>query len=54
MTNLKEMKNYISVNNLGHLVRELVEGLEVESESAIEYVYDSKTMSKEEFVRKYF
>lgn len=54
MTNINEMKNYILNNNLAHLVRELVNGLEISSESAIEYVYDQHTMTKEEFIKKYF
>lgn len=54
MRTLEEMKNYLVENGLTHLVRELVNGLELSSESAIEYVYDSKTLSNKEFAAKYF
>lgn len=36
------------------MFRELVDGLGMNSEDAIEYVYDMKTMSDEEFAKKYF
>lgn len=54
MKNLDEMKTYILNNNLAHLVRELVNGLDCSSESAIEYVYDQHVLTKEEFIKKYF
>lgn len=54
MKNIEEMKKYILDNNLAHLVRELVDSLGYTSESAIEYVYDQHTMTKEEFIAKYF
>lgn len=54
MATIETMKNYIRENNLTHLVKELVVGLGVDSASAIEYVYDSKTMTKADFARKYF
>ena len=47
-------KEFIKNNNLTGMVRELVEGLGMNSADAIEYVYDMKTMSNEEFAKKYF
>lgn len=46
-------KEFIKNNNLTGMVRELVEGLGMNSVDAIEYVYDMKTMSNEEFAEKY-
>ena len=46
-------KEFIKNNNLTGMVRELVEGLGMNSADAIEYVYDMKTMSNEEFAKKY-
>lgn len=46
-------KEFIKNNNLTGMVRELVEGLGMNSVDAIEYVYDMKTMSNEEFAKKY-
>lgn len=51
--NIDEMKNYLRENNLTHLVRELADG-SGDSTWAIKWVYDSHTLSKEEFRRKYF
>ena len=42
------------MNNLCGRVRELVEGADMDSADAIEYVYDAHILSKEEFVAKYF
>lgn len=39
--------------NLAGMVRELVDGLGMNSADAIDYVYDMKTMSDEEFAKKY-
>ena len=47
-------KEFIKNNNLTGMVRELVEGLGMNSAEAIDYVYDMKTMSNEEFSKKYF
>lgn len=44
-------KEFIKNNNLTGMVRELVEGLGMNSVDAIEYVYDMKTMSNEEFAK---
>jgi len=50
---IEEMKNYIKENGWCHLVRELnYDGNS--TEEAIEYVYDQHTLTKEEFVEKYF
>lgn len=49
----KMKKEFIKNNNLTGMVRELVEGLGMNSVDAIEYVYDMKTMSNEEFAKKY-
>ena len=46
-------KEFIKNNNLTAMVRELVEGLGMNSADAIDYVYDMKTMSNEEFAEKY-
>lgn len=46
-------KEFIKNNNLTGMVRELVEGLGMNSVDAIDYVYDMKTMSNEEFAKKY-
>ena len=46
-------KEFIKNNNLTGMVRELVDGLGMNSVDAIEYVYDMKTMSNEEFAKKY-
>lgn len=46
-------KEFIKNNNLTGMVIELVDGLGMSSEDAIEYVYDMKTMSNEEFAKKY-
>lgn len=51
---LNEMKEYLRKNNLTHLVRELVSGAEYKSEDAIELVYDQHTLTKEQFIAKYF
>lgn len=47
-------KEFIKNNNLTAMVRELVEGLDMSSAGAIDYVYDMETMSNEEFAEKYF
>ena len=52
-TRIEEMKNFLKENNLTHLVRELVEG-GCNVDGAIEWVYDSHTLGKEEFRHKYF
>lgn len=54
MKSLEEMKKYIKEQNKTHLVRELVEGIDYPPEKAIEEVYDHLTLTKEEYVRKYF
>ena len=52
--NMNKMKEYINDNNKTHLVRELVEGLEMKVDDAVQYVYDSITMTTEQFKNKYF
>lgn len=54
MKNIEIMKEYLKNNNLAHLVRELVFGLGMDVNSAIEYVYDGHVLSKEQFSKKYF
>lgn len=49
----KMKKEFIKNNSLTGMVRELVDGLGMNSVDAIEYVYDMKTMSNEEFAKKY-
>ena len=46
-------KEFIKENNLTAMVRELVDGLGMSSADAIDYVYDIKTMTNEEFSKKY-
>ena len=52
-TAIETMKDYLRKNNLVHLVSELVKGLDMDVDGAIEYVYDSKTLSEVEFAKKY-
>jgi hypothetical protein len=54
MKNIEMMKEYLRNNNLTHLVRELVSGLGMDVNSAIEYVYDGQVLNKEQFSKKYF
>lgn len=54
MKNIEIMKEYLKNNNLTHLVRELVSGLGMDVNSAIEYAYDGHVLSKEQFSKKYF
>lgn len=57
MKNIEDMKKYILDNNLAHLVRELSQNMDNNENAvkvAIEYVYDQHTMTKEEFIKKYF
>lgn len=54
MMKLEAMKSYIRENNLTHLVKELVTGADMDVASAVEYVYDMKTLSKSQFASKYF
>lgn len=54
MKNIEMMKQYIRENNLTGQVRELVNGADMNSEDAIEYVYDAHVMSKKDFAAKYF
>lgn len=54
MMKLEAMKSYIRENNLTHLVKELVTGADMDVASAVEYVYDMKTLSKAQFASKYF
>lgn len=49
---IEEKKKFLKENNLTHLVRELACNGDVED--AIEWVYDSKTLTKDEFKKKYF
>lgn len=53
MKNLESMKSYIREHNFAGLVKELVVGLDMDVASAVEYVYDMKTLSKAEFAGKY-
>ena len=51
---IDEMKSYIKSQNKTSLVKELVNGMGMEVSDAVEYVYDHLTLSKEDFVKKYF
>lgn len=53
MKSLESMKSYVREHNFTNLVKELVIGLDMDAASAVEYVYDMKTLSKAEFARKY-
>lgn len=48
-----EMKELIKRNGKAHLVKELVTGMDMDVESAIEYVYDMITLTRKEFANKY-
>ena len=53
--NLEAKKAFIKENSLGHLVAELNTEHTPESlEAAIDWVYDSHTMTREDFRKKYF
>ena len=52
MKTVEEMKAYIREHNLIGQVQEFLE-LGSDPEGAIEYVYDSHVLTKEEFVEKY-
>ena len=54
MMELEAMKSYIRENILTHLVKELVTETDMDVASAVEYVYDMKTLSKTQFASKYF
>lgn len=46
-------KEYIKANGWSKLVKELVDGAGYTVEEAVEEVYDMKTMTKEDFRKKY-
>lgn len=50
---INEMKELIKENGKAHLVKELVTGMDMDVESAVEYVYDTITLTREEFASKY-
>ena len=50
---INEMKEFIKENGKAHLVKELVTGMDMDVESAVEYVYDMITLTREEFASKY-
>lgn len=50
---INEMKEFIKENGKAHLVKELVTGMDMDVESAVEYVYDTITLTREEFASKY-
>lgn len=50
-----EMKKaYLKEINAAKLVKEFVQGGGLDVEDAVDYVYDMKTLSREEFRQKYF
>lgn len=49
----EEYKAWARENNVVHLVAELV-AADTDIDSALEYVWDMKNLSKKEFVAKYF
>ena len=53
MKNLEAMKDYLREHNLTKQVIEFTQ-CDVDSENAIEYVFDAHTMTSEEFKAKYF
>lgn len=50
---INEMKEFIKKNGKAHLVKELVTGMDMDVESAVEYVYDMITLTRKEFASKY-
>ena len=50
---INEMKEFIKENGKAHLVKELVTGMDMDVESAVEYVYDMITVTRKEFASKY-
>lgn len=54
MKTLTEKKAYIKEINQTHLVKELVTGLGMAVEDAVDYVYDQFTLTTAEFRMKYF
>lgn len=50
----EDKKNYIKSLDKADMVKELVEGVEMSVEAAVSYVYDTLTLTKEEFIAKYF
>ena len=50
---INEMKEFIKENGKAHLVKELVTGMDMDVESAVEYVYDMITLTRKEFENKY-
>ena len=50
---INEMKEFIKENGKAHLVKELVTGIDMDVESAVEYVYDMITLTRKEFASKY-
>lgn len=51
---LTEKKAYIKEIGQAHLVKELVTGLDMAVEDAVDYVYDQFTLTTAEFRMKYF
>lgn len=50
----EDKKNYIKSLDKADMVKELVEGLDMSVETAVSYVYDTLTLTKDQFVAKYF
>lgn len=53
MKTLESMKSFIREHNFTSLVNELVVGADMDVASAVEYVYDMKTLTKAQFASKY-
>lgn len=51
---ISEKKAYIKSQDKADMVKELVEGVDMSVEAAVSYVYDILTLTKEQFVAKYF
>lgn len=49
-----EKKTYIKSMNKAAMVKELVEGLNICVDDAVSYVYDTLTLTEQEFTAKYF
>lgn len=49
-----EKKTYIKSMNKAAMVKELVEGLDMCVDDAVSYVYDTLTLTEQEFIAKYF
>lgn len=50
----EELKAWAKENKVSHLVAELVSGIDMDLDDALQYVWDMKNLTKEQFKAKYF